>query len=49
VGLTELAARDVELMEEELGPSKKRLWKSKQLAKNKKGMDNLMHVSLKQI
>jgi hypothetical protein len=29
VGLTELAARDVELMEEELGPSKKRLQKSK--------------------
>jgi hypothetical protein len=29
VGLAELAARDVELMEEELGPSKKRLRKSK--------------------
>jgi hypothetical protein len=29
VGLTELATRDVELMEDELGPSKKRLQKSK--------------------
>jgi hypothetical protein len=31
-GLTELATRDVELMEDELGPSKKRLQKSKQHA-----------------
>jgi hypothetical protein len=30
-GLTELATRDVELMEEEPGPSKKHLQKSKQL------------------
>ncbi len=29
VGLTELVTRDVELMEEEPDPSKKRLWKSK--------------------
>jgi hypothetical protein len=29
VGLTELATRDVEIMEEEPGPSKKCLWKSK--------------------
>jgi hypothetical protein len=29
VGLAELATRDVELMEEEAGPSKKRLQKSK--------------------
>jgi hypothetical protein len=28
-GLTELATRDVKLMEEESGPSKKHLWKSK--------------------
>jgi hypothetical protein len=31
VGLTELATHDVELIEEESGPSKKRLKKSKQL------------------
>jgi hypothetical protein len=31
-GLTELVTRDVELMEEEPDPSKKRLWKSKRLA-----------------
>jgi hypothetical protein len=30
-GLTELATRDIELMEEEPGPSKKHLQKSKQL------------------
>jgi hypothetical protein len=29
VGLTGLATRDVELMEDEPGPSKKCLWKSK--------------------
>jgi hypothetical protein len=29
VGLAELATRDAELMEDESGPSKKRLWKSK--------------------
>jgi hypothetical protein len=49
VGLVELATRDVELMKEELGPSKKRIRKSKRHAKNKKDMNNLMHVSLKQI
>jgi hypothetical protein len=32
VGLVELATRDIELMEEELGPSKKHIQKSKQLA-----------------
>jgi hypothetical protein len=31
-GLAELATRDIELMEEELGPSKKHIRKSKQLA-----------------
>jgi hypothetical protein len=49
VGLTELATRDVELMEEESGPSKKRLRKSKWSLKNKKGVNDLMHVLLKQI
>jgi hypothetical protein len=29
VGLTELATHDIELMEEEPGPSKKHIWKSK--------------------
>jgi hypothetical protein len=29
VGLAELATHDAELMEDESGPSKKRLWKSK--------------------
>jgi hypothetical protein len=48
-GLTELATCNIELMEEEPGPSKKRLRKSKQLAENKKDMNELMHVSLKQI
>jgi hypothetical protein len=48
-GLTELTTCDVELMEEEPGPSKKCLQKSKRLAKNKKGMNDFMHVSLKQI
>jgi hypothetical protein len=33
VGFTELATRDVELMEEESGSSKKRLQKSKYVAK----------------
>jgi hypothetical protein len=33
VGLTELATRDVELMEEELSPSKKCLQKSERPAK----------------
>jgi hypothetical protein len=49
VGFTELATRDVELMEEESGSSKKRLQKSKYVAKNKKGVNDLMHMSLKQI
>jgi hypothetical protein len=31
-GLTELVIRDVELMEEETGPPKKCLWKSKHVA-----------------
>jgi hypothetical protein len=48
-GLAELAARDVELMEEEPGPLTKRLQKSKWVAKNKKGMNDLMHGLLKQI
>jgi hypothetical protein len=39
VGLTELATRDVELMEEELGPSKKRLRKSKRLAKKQESYE----------
>jgi hypothetical protein len=32
-GLTELATCDIELMEEELGPSKKHIWKSKHVIK----------------
>jgi hypothetical protein len=48
-GLAELATRDVELMEEDLGPSKKCLRKSNDSLKNKKGVNDLMHVSLKQI
>jgi hypothetical protein len=48
-GLVELAICDVDLIKEEPGPSKKRLRKSKQLAENNKGVNDLMHVSLKQI
>jgi hypothetical protein len=40
-GLTELATRDVELMEDELGPSKKRLRKSKQHAEKQERRDRL--------
>jgi hypothetical protein len=36
-GLTELATRDVELMEDEPGPSKKHLQKSKRLAEKQEG------------
>jgi hypothetical protein len=38
-GLTELATRDVELMEDELGPSKKRLQKSKRHAEKQERHD----------
>jgi RNA recognition motif-containing protein len=41
VGLVELATRDVELMKEELGPSKKRIRKSKRLAKQQERHEQL--------
>jgi hypothetical protein len=41
VGLTELATRDVELMEDESGPSKKCLRKSKRLAEKQEWHDRL--------
>jgi hypothetical protein len=40
-GLTKLATHDVELMEEEPGPSKKCLQKSKQLAKKQERRERL--------
>jgi hypothetical protein len=40
-GLAELATRDVELMEEEPGPSKKRIQKSKRVAKRHKKRERL--------
>jgi hypothetical protein len=46
-GLVELAIHDVELMEEEPGPSKKCLRNQNESLKNKKGVNDLMHVSLK--
>jgi hypothetical protein len=49
VRLAELATCDVELMEEESCPSKKRLQNQNESLKNKKGVNGLMHVSLKQI
>jgi hypothetical protein len=44
--LIELATRDVELMEDEPGPSKKCLWKSKRLAKKQERRDQLNSWSL---
>jgi hypothetical protein len=41
VGLVELATRDVELMKEELNPSKKRIRKSKRLAKKQERHEQL--------
>jgi hypothetical protein len=46
VGLTELATRDVELREEELGPSKKCLQKSKHVAERQERCEQLdAHVT----
>jgi RNA recognition motif-containing protein len=46
MGLTELATCDVELMEEELGPSKKRLRKSKRVAEKQERHERLnAHVA----
>jgi prephenate dehydratase len=39
--LTELATRDVKLMEEESGPSKKHLWKSKWLIEKQERHEQL--------
>jgi hypothetical protein len=45
-GLTELATRDIELMEEELGPSKKHIQKSKRVAKRQERHERLnAHVA----
>jgi hypothetical protein len=46
MGLAELATCDVELMEEELGPSKKRLRKSKRVAEKQERHERLnAHVA----
>jgi hypothetical protein len=47
--LTELDTDDVELLDEEAGPSNKHLQKLKRLLKGKKDINDLMHVSRKQI
>jgi hypothetical protein len=48
-GLVELDTDDVDLLDEEACPSKKFLQKSKRLLKDIKDVNNLMHVSRKQI
>jgi hypothetical protein len=48
-GLIELDTGDVELLDEEAGPSNKRLQKSKCLLKRQERRERLMHMSWKQI
>jgi hypothetical protein len=49
VGLAELDTGDVELLDEEAGPSKKHIQKSKRLLNREERRERLMHVSQKQI
>jgi hypothetical protein len=49
VGLIELATHDVELMEDEPGPSKNAFRNQNDSLKNKNDVIDLMHVPLKQI
>jgi hypothetical protein len=48
-GLTELDTGDVELLDEEACPSKKRLQNESVFLKDKKDVNDLMHVLRKQI
>jgi hypothetical protein len=48
-GLVELATHDIELMQEEPGPSKKHLQKSKHVIERQERRERLDDVSLKQI
>jgi hypothetical protein len=49
VGLTELATGDTELLDEEAGPSKNAFKNQSVFLKDKKDLNDLMHVSWKQI